>query len=134
MSVEQECGLPLLPDFAVRRTAHPWRHWQRMLLPLYMETQDQPHHVLMDREPGGHAHLLSDHIFLGASLVAIFTAEAHLIAADIRRRWAVRMCRLLCWPPAAHLGQLQNVLSVECLQATYVFLESQGLHLMRMSW
>jgi hypothetical protein len=56
----------------------------------------------MDREPGRHAHLLSDHIFLGASLVAIFTAEAHLIAADIRRRCgSVHMCMLPAGPPMA---------------------------------
>ena len=27
---------------------------------------------------------MSDHIFLGASLIAILTAEAHLLAGDVR--------------------------------------------------
>ncbi len=37
-----------------------------------------------------HTHLVSDHIFLGAALIAIFSAEAHLLAADVRRSWAGR--------------------------------------------
>jgi hypothetical protein len=46
--------------------------------------------ILAVRDEGSHAHLVSDHIFLGAALVAIFTAEAHLLAADVRRRWSSR--------------------------------------------
>ncbi len=33
---------------------------------------------------------MSDHIFLGAALVAIFSAEAHLLAADVRHRFPRR--------------------------------------------
>lgn len=33
----------------------------------------------------GRAHVMSDHILLGASLTAVLTAEAHLLAADVRR-------------------------------------------------
>jgi hypothetical protein len=66
-------------------------------------------------EPGRHAHLLSDHIFLGASLVAIFTAEAHLIAADIRRSWTRRQVldRVVLASASAVLVLLYGLMCVE---------------------
>lgn len=58
---------------------------------------------------------MSDHIFLGASLVAIFTAEAHLIAADIRRRWAGRrrLDRVVLASTAGAVALLFGLMCVE---------------------
>jgi hypothetical protein len=66
-------------------------------------------------EPGMPAHLLSDHIFLGASLVAIFSAEAHLIAADIRRSWTGRQAldQAVLAAAAAVLVLLYGLMCVE---------------------